>query len=148
MVKVGDKFIIEIDEIFESGLPFGGKLYRAKGFKSLVFDEIGINKLTPYKEEQVSVGYNYKDGEVLYSRGDMVLIPESNSRGIIIDVFKGNNGRRTYVVLDEEGVTMLYLSEELQKTPYKFQEMTDLMERMKNICLPEELGDDWMEDQI
>jgi hypothetical protein len=53
MVKIGDKFIIEIDEIFEnSGLPFGEKLYRAKGFKSLVFDDIGIRKLTSYAEDQ------------------------------------------------------------------------------------------------
>lgn len=47
MITVGDKFIIEIDKVFEQD---GEKLYRAKGFKSLVFDENGIKKLIPFEE--------------------------------------------------------------------------------------------------
>ena len=42
--KIGDKFVIEIDKIFEQD---GETLYRAKGMKSLVFDEYGLNILTP-----------------------------------------------------------------------------------------------------
>lgn len=40
------KYIIDIEDI-----PFirDESLYRAKGFKSLVFDKIGLEKLTPYK---------------------------------------------------------------------------------------------------
>lgn len=45
MYKVGDKFIIEIDEIFENK---GKTLYRIKGFNSLVFDKNGLNKLSRY----------------------------------------------------------------------------------------------------
>lgn len=44
--KVGDKFVIEIDEAFNNG-SFGekGMLYKVKGFNSLVFDEYGLDKL-------------------------------------------------------------------------------------------------------
>lgn len=42
--KVGDKFVVEIDKVFEQE---GEKLYRAKGMKSLVFDANGLRKLTP-----------------------------------------------------------------------------------------------------
>lgn len=42
--KIGDKFVIEIDKVFEQD---GEKLYRAKGMKSLVFDEYGLNILEP-----------------------------------------------------------------------------------------------------
>ena len=50
------KYIIEIeDEPFGRNddplIPHGmDELYRAKGFRSLVFDENGLNKLTPYVE--------------------------------------------------------------------------------------------------
>lgn len=42
--KIGDKFVIEIDKVFEQD---GEKLYRAKGMKSLVFDYKGLNILEP-----------------------------------------------------------------------------------------------------
>lgn len=43
--KVGDKFIIEIDEEFCNGNYGVKRLYKAKGFNSLVFDENGLDKL-------------------------------------------------------------------------------------------------------
>ena len=48
MINVGDKFIIEIDKIFEHD---GEKLYRAKGFKSLVFGEYGLKMLKRFQDE-------------------------------------------------------------------------------------------------
>ena len=48
---MGKKFIIEIDDAYLSmtgHVP--ARLYRVKGFNSLVFDENGLNKLTPYDE--------------------------------------------------------------------------------------------------
>lgn len=49
---VGDKFILEVEEIFKSDQKDESgeykKLYRMKGFKSLVFDEDGIKLLQPY----------------------------------------------------------------------------------------------------
>ena len=48
MITVGDKFIIEIDKVFEQD---GEKLFRAKGFKSLVFDEYGLKMLRRFQDE-------------------------------------------------------------------------------------------------
>ena len=48
MITVGDKFIIEIDNVFEQD---GEKLFRAKGFKSLVFDEYGLKMLRRFQDE-------------------------------------------------------------------------------------------------
>lgn len=45
--KAGDKFEIEIDSDFVDWN--GNKLYRIKGFNSLVFDENGLNKLQKAK---------------------------------------------------------------------------------------------------
>jgi hypothetical protein len=43
MARIGDKFEIEIEEVFKGN---NDKiLYRMKGFNSLVFDEQGIEKL-------------------------------------------------------------------------------------------------------
>ncbi len=49
--KVGDKFIIEIEGIYENVLSnafeedMSKQLYRIKGFESLVFDKNGLDKL-------------------------------------------------------------------------------------------------------
>lgn len=48
MINVGDKFIIEIDKVLEHD---GEKLYRAKGFKSLVFGEYGLKMLKRFQDE-------------------------------------------------------------------------------------------------
>jgi len=52
-VKIGDTFTIEINRIFKDGT--GRTLYGAKGFNSLVFDDVGIGKLTPLKKEQTYI---------------------------------------------------------------------------------------------
>ena len=49
--KVGDKFVIEIEGIYENVLSntfevdISKQLYRIKGFESLVFDKNGLDKL-------------------------------------------------------------------------------------------------------
>lgn len=61
MPKVGDKFIIEISEVLlpETDQPAFVEdkdiLYRIKGFKSLVFDKHGLNKLKSYSEKYEKV---------------------------------------------------------------------------------------------
>lgn len=66
MYKVGDKFIIEIGEEYESEFLKTNieadkeqkespvNLYRIRGFNSLVFDENGLKELTKYDETVVS----------------------------------------------------------------------------------------------
>lgn len=48
------KYIIEIEDeplVRKSALHGEDAVYRAKGFKSLVFDKAGLEKLTPYNPE-------------------------------------------------------------------------------------------------
>lgn len=46
MPKVGDKYIVEIEEVIQKREKESfGFLYRVKGFNSLVFDNVGIGKL-------------------------------------------------------------------------------------------------------
>lgn len=53
--KVGDKFIIEIDSVMTNK---NGTLYGIKGFKSLVFDEYGLEQL-----ERIPGKYEYHVGD-------------------------------------------------------------------------------------
>lgn len=74
MPKIGDKFIIEISEVLlpEYDQPTFVEdkdiLYRIKGFKSLVFDKYGLNKLKSYSEKYGKVellrakAKGYKEG--------------------------------------------------------------------------------------
>lgn len=52
--KTGDKFVVEIAENFHGNYNIGNsennKLYRMKGFNSLVFDKNGLDKLEKYHE--------------------------------------------------------------------------------------------------
>lgn len=69
--KVGDKFIIEIAEVYENVLngvdafeaATSEPLYRIKGFNSLVFDKNGLDKLEKLKES-LPIPYSeaYKKG--------------------------------------------------------------------------------------
>lgn len=64
MANAGDKFIIEIESAYYAPYyaPLDhelGVLYKVKGFNTLVFDDNGIKKLTPYKEKEES----YEEGE-------------------------------------------------------------------------------------
>ena len=53
--KVGDKFLIEIEEVYDTGLPFSSpdELFKVKGFNSLVFDKNGLDKLEKIDENPV-----------------------------------------------------------------------------------------------
>lgn len=56
--KVGSKFILEVEEIYVSSSDDDStpeRLYRMKGFNSLVFDEDGIQKLTPIEEYKLNL---------------------------------------------------------------------------------------------
>ena len=61
--NVGDKFVIEIGEVYSSGLPFANDdepsiLYRIKGFNSLVFDENGLDKLKKLEKSETCVDWS------------------------------------------------------------------------------------------
>jgi hypothetical protein len=53
--KIGDKFVIEIDSVMTNK---NGTLYGIKGFKSLVFDDYGLEQLEriPGEDDCIKVG--------------------------------------------------------------------------------------------
>lgn len=68
MNHVGEKFIIEIDKMY---LDYNGnKLYKVKGFNSLVFDEAGLQKLTVYSATPHNIEIDSKETlDHAYARG-------------------------------------------------------------------------------
>lgn len=94
--EVGDKFIVEIDKVFEQD---GETLYRAKGMKTLVFDENGLKKLRPYKPEEDEIKV-----------GDEVKNP-AGIRGIVI-----KHDDSFVKMIESNGVTGTYYKEDVTKT--------------------------------
>lgn len=77
------KYIIELEKID------GTELYKAKGFKTLVFDSYGISLLTPYEEKrELTEGCTIKtpNGTTLYefkgfsNDGYLNVINKSNGK--------------------------------------------------------------------
>lgn len=72
--KVGDKFVIEIAELYENvlngidALATSEPLYKIKGFNSLVFDENGLDRL-----EEVADKKNFIASENIHI-GDVVTV--------------------------------------------------------------------------
>lgn len=60
--KIGDKFVIEIDSVMTNK---NGTLYGIKGFKSLVFDEYGLEQL-----DRIPGKYEYNVGDEVYWTGN------------------------------------------------------------------------------
>ena len=90
--KVGDKFIIEIAEVYEnilSGVDVfeaatSEPLYRIKGFNSLVFDKNGLDKLEEVADKKNFItSENICVGDVVtVSGGDITFIcTKDNSNG-------------------------------------------------------------------
>lgn len=64
---MGKKYIIELEDSPFLAETHNGweyeKLYRVKGFKSLVFDSEGLKRLTPYEEPQNEEQFDLYLGE-------------------------------------------------------------------------------------
>lgn len=75
MANIGDKFVIEIEDVLTSSVDPAMHRYRIKGFASLVFDDYGLGKLAPYTEpveEPAPAPFAYRMGdevEVVFSDG-------------------------------------------------------------------------------
>lgn len=57
MSKIGQKYVIEIDDIFTSVNADGSitNLYHVKGFNSLVFDNEGLSRLVPIENHNTEI---------------------------------------------------------------------------------------------
>lgn len=86
MTKVGDKFVLEVEAVFRDQSDPNTKLYKMKGFNSLVFDDNGIEKLEKY----------YRSGEE-YQR--LVQIGYANA---LKDIEKDIASKRWRVIVNEQ----------------------------------------------
>ncbi len=71
--KVGDKFIVEIGDVFSNDaddfIIEEETLYKVEGFKSLVFDSYGLDKLQKYDEVKEKLELIDELKQVEYNRG-------------------------------------------------------------------------------
>lgn len=100
MYKVGDKFEIEIAEIFNSDELFSDKqLYRIKGFNSLVFDEIGMNKLKRFIDEYdlgfkegYKIGYSECEAKYKNNANESIKTVKASELAVDTKVICWDNG--------------------------------------------------------
>lgn len=78
MVKVGDKFIVEVAEILER--PDGKKVYFMKGFNTLIFDDNGINRLEKYDPKPRKT----KKDAITLKVGDTIHYPGCMTKYIVV----------------------------------------------------------------
>ena len=107
--KPGDKFIIEIESLFENGdlskPPIC--LYRIKGFNSLVFDASGLDRLEKYEESKEKKDETFEVGDEILlgspmdpdSKYGYVLIPNPDSSMLL---FNDDNPEEWMIVSMED----------------------------------------------
>ena len=122
------KYIIEIEEepfIRKSVLHGEETLYRAKGFKSLVFDQVGLDKLTPIDEND-----EVKEDDFLI--GDEVIIDEAlTGDGIKAVIMDESDEPGVYMVFNENGCIQAIYERFLKKTGVHYDTIDTLLERMR-----------------
>lgn len=110
--KTGDKFVIEIDSVMTNKK---GTLYGIKGFKSLVFDEYGLDML-----KRVDADDEFQVGdEVVHTTG---------VRAVITFEAEANDG--FLCVMDAEGHTYRWSSDNVEKTGRHFDEIEKLLRKI------------------
>ena len=110
--KTGDKFVVEIDSVMTNKK---GTLYGIKGFKSLVFDEYGLDIL-----ERVDAEDEFRVGdEVIHTNGIKAVITSEVNDGCYC------------CVMDAEGNTYGWNIDNVEKTGRHFDEVEKLLKRMR-----------------
>lgn len=114
------KYIIEIEDDPFGSIESSDMLWRAKGFKSLVFDKKGLEKLTPYKERATSscwlkVGDIIRDGCVEVT-GVIARIEEDIYGNTHYKVFWTDGSVTSESDYSLEDVQVVGFAEDLEKT--------------------------------
>ena len=131
------KYIIEIeDEPFgrndDPNIPHGmDELWRAKGFRSLTFDKVGLSKLTPYvePEDEIKVG-----DELIYCNSHKELrfvVTNINERSVVA----ADNLYKSCVVTVYTGITSdgeWVSTDNVKKTGRHFDKAVELLKEMKD----------------
>ena len=80
---MGKKYIIELEDepLVYNETTEKAELWRVKGFKSLVFDNVGLEKLTPYNEESSLIFNKIRHQPIVNSNSCVVIKPHAISEG-------------------------------------------------------------------
>ena len=112
--KVGDKFIIEIEKIYESSLKgidvfedMEEPLYKIKGFNSLVFDKNGLDRLEEVADKKNGITTDN------IRVGDMVQDYIDNTKAIILD--KEDIDENEWTVYTENGCVETWFESNFKK---------------------------------
>lgn len=113
MYKPGDKFIIEIEEVF-TGDEVEEARYRVKGFSTLFFDNYGLNKLKRLEEPA-------PEPEPQFVRGDEVITDYYGVKftGLVIGISPNESER--YVLIDRLAYPLMRKKEDLEPTGRHFE---------------------------
>ena len=127
----GDKFVIEIECAYKpQGDTEPKRLYKIKGFNSLVFDENGLDKLRPFQSEWSDA---YEAG---YDKGFEDLREKINETGCVIVAPRDKGTITTDKGLDLPEATdepsVKDLARELEKMRLEFNELRNKVELLED----------------
>ena len=112
--KVGDKFIIEIEKVYESSLKgidvfedMEEPLYKIKGFNSLVFDKNGLDRLEEVADKKNGITTDN------IRVGDMVQDYIDNTKAIILD--KEDIDENEWTVYTKNGCVETWFESDFKK---------------------------------
>ena len=136
------KYIIELEDqpisVKDSHTGEAYAVYKAKGFRALVFDERGVDRLERYDEEEAyhrgyvhgeksaleKIAAEAKDDEIRV--GDEVKYGGFGWRGIALNV-----GPKDFWALDETGRAAIHYKRNFIKTGRHFPEVEKLLEELR-----------------
>lgn len=124
IANVGDKFVIEIGQIFENA---GKTLYRMKGFNTLVFDEAGLLKLARLHEVNIKEALPFAVGDEIIIKGYY----DYNTSAIVLE---SANSSITFITKD--GVVDVLYAEEFKcatKTGRHYKTVDTLLDILEDV---------------
>lgn len=139
---MGKKYVIELeDKAFsqsEAPLTEDEILYRVKGFRSLVFDQNGLDKLKPLKDEiKETYDRGYAQG-LIQGKVDARTKTEAIRVGDEVEVIDSGNkyviawiDRLSYCGFSYDGVNCVLQADDVRKTGRHFDEVEKLLEAMR-----------------
>ena len=119
MYKAGDKFIIEIEEVF-TGKVTGYPQYRIKGFDKLIMDDRGLVKLSKYEDKQKQDAEIKVGDEIVYRDG---------IKGIVVGI--SNTIGQISVLNNKYDVPQLLVKNGAKKTGRTFPQIAEVLAELR-----------------
>lgn len=112
------KYIIELEEDPFVSMDSADVLYRAKGFKSLVFDARGLQKLTPYKEDACKHNYKFCVGDIISDLDFIGIVYKVDDEGFNVFWKDISSTRENDVTLQE--ANKIGATDDVEKTIHEW----------------------------